>query len=194
MKEADFVMDTRAVYTVHEDGEDFYFYSKYAGGFSYPFEAADYLRGLKDAFRRPRTGKQDVCAAPLLAQMKGTYFFPGTLKDKMLFTEITKEIAENLEKKVPFAVVVDLEQDTVALHFNGKFEELSDLKDVVLTRADPTDSYNGAAFRNDSLSRQMGKTSLSFQQTNERIFRELIQEAAGREQTEGQQMMWGDYE
>lgn len=194
MKEVDFVMDTRAVYTVHEDGEDFYFYSKYAGGFSYPFEAADYLRGLKDAFRRPRTGKQDICAAPLLAQMKGTYFFPGTLKDKMLFTEITKEIAENLEKKVPFAVVVDLEQDTVALHFNGKFEELSDLKDVVLTRADPTDSYNGAAFRNESLSRQMGKTSLSFQQTNERIFRELIQEAAGREQTEGQQMMWGDYE
>ena len=187
-------MDTRAVYTVHENGEDFYFYSKYAGGFSYPFEAADYLRGLKDAFRRPRTGKQDVCAAPLLAQMKGTYFFPGALKDKMLFTEITKEIAENLEKKVPFAVVVDLEQDTVALHFNGKFEELSDLKDVVLTRADPTDSYNGAAFRNESLSRQMGKTSLSFQQTNERIFRELIQEAAGREQTEGQQMMWGDYE
>ena len=112
----------------------------------------------------------------------------------MLFTEITKEIAENLEKKVPFAIAVDLEQDTVAFHFNGKFEELSDLKDVVLTRADPTDSYNGAAFRNDSLSRQMGKTSLSFQQTNERIFRELIQEAAGREQTEGQQMMWGDYE
>lgn len=194
MKEADFVMDTRAVYTVHEDGEDFYFYSKYAGGFSYPFEAADYLRGLKDAFRRPRTEKQDICAAPLLAQMKGTYFFPGALKDKMLFTEITKEIAENLEKKVPFAVVVDLEQDTVALHFNGKFEELSDLTDVVLPRADPTDSYNGAAFRNESLSRQMGKTSLSFQQTNERIFRELIQEAAGREQTEGQQMMWGDYE
>ena len=48
----------------------------------------------------------------------------------MLFTEITKEIAENLEKKVPFAIAVDLEQDTVAFHFNGKFEELSDLKDV----------------------------------------------------------------
>ena len=45
MKEVDFVMDTRAVYTVHEDGEDFYYYSKYAGGFRYPIEADDYLRG-----------------------------------------------------------------------------------------------------------------------------------------------------
>lgn len=62
-------MDTRAVYTVHENGKDFYFYSKYAGGFSYPFEAADYLRGLKDAFRRPRTGKQDICAAPFSTLM-----------------------------------------------------------------------------------------------------------------------------
>ncbi len=187
-------MDTRAVYTVHENGKDFYFYTKYAGGFSYPFEAADYLRGLKDALRRPRTGKQDICAAPLLAQMKGTYFFPDALKDKTLFTEITKELAEDMEKEAPFAIAVDLEQDTVAFHFNDKYEELNDLTDVVLPRADPTDSYNGAAFKNESLSRQMGKTSMTFHQTNERIFRELIQEAAGREQTEGQQMMWGDYE
>ena len=169
-------------------------YSKYAGGFSYPFEEADYLSGLKDALRRPRTGKQDIYAAPLLAQMKGTYFFPDALKDKILFTEITKELAEDMEREAPFAIAVDLEQDTVAFHFNDKYEELNDLTDVVLLRTDSTDSYNGAAFRKESLSRQMGKASVSFHQTNERIFRELIQEVAVREQTEEQQMMWGDYE
>jgi NTP pyrophosphatase (non-canonical NTP hydrolase) len=71
------------------------------------------------------------------------------LKDKILFTEITKELAEDMEKEAPFAIAVDLEQDTVAFHFNDKYEELNDLTDVVLPRADLADSYNGAAFKNE---------------------------------------------
>lgn len=40
-------MSTKAIYTVHERGKDFHFFSKYAGGFSYPFAAANFLSRLK---------------------------------------------------------------------------------------------------------------------------------------------------
>lgn len=188
-------MDTSAVYSIHEDGKEFYFYSKYAGGFSYPFEAAAYLSGLKSALRKPRTGKQDICAAPLLAQMKGTYFFPEALKDELLFQETTKEIAEDLEKEVPFSITVDVNQYTVAFHFNDGFEELEELKDITIPCYEPTDKCSGEYFRNESLARQMGEGSATFVETNEMIFSELIRQAITEQgQIRGQQMMWGYYE
>ena len=30
-------MNTKAIYTVHENGKEHYFFSEHAGGFSYPF-------------------------------------------------------------------------------------------------------------------------------------------------------------
>ena len=188
-------MDTRAVYGIHEDGKEFYFYSKYASGFSYPFEAADYLNGLKNALRKPRTGKQDICVAPLLAQMKGTYFFPEALKDELLFQETTKEIASDLEKDVPFFITVDVNQYTVAFHLNDRFEELEDLEDVTIPCYESTNKYCRGYFLNESLARQMGESSVTFQETNEIIFKELIKQAiADKEQLQDQQMMWGYYE
>ncbi len=188
-------MDTRAVYSIHEDGKEFYFYSKYAGGFSYPFEAAEYLNGLKNALRKPRTGKQDICAAPLLAQMKGTYFFSEALKDELLFQETTKEIAEDLEKEVPFSIIVDVDQYTVAFHFNERLGELADLADITIPCYEPTDKYSGGYFRNESLVRQMGESSAAFDETNEMIFRELIRQAITEQgQVQDQQMTWGYYE
>lgn len=188
-------MDTRAVYIIREDGKEFYFYSKYAGGFSYPFEAADFLVGLKNALQKTRTGKQDICAAPLLVQMKGTYFFPDTLQDELLFTETTKEIAQDMAEHIPFFITVDVERETVAFHFNDRFQELESLADVTLPCSDPENKYSGVYFRNESLARQMGKISRTFQETNEMIFRELIEHAAEEQvQDQSRQTMWGYYE
>lgn len=170
-------MDTSAIYAVREDGKEFYFYSRHAGGFSYPFEAAEYLSGLKNALQKPRIGKQDICVAPLLAQMKGTYFFPDALQDELLFTETTKEIAKDLEKDIPFFITVDVDQYTIAFHFNDRFDELEDLEDITFPCSDPANKCNGGHFRNESLARQMGKVSVAFQETNEMIFRELIKQA-----------------
>ncbi len=168
-------MDTSAIYTIREDGKEFYFYTKYAGGFSYPFEAAAYLGGLKSALRKPRTGKQDICVAPLLAQMKGTYYFPEALKDELLFQETTKEIAGDLEKDVPFFITVDVDQYTVTFHFNDQFEELKDLENITIPCYESTNKYSGGYFTNESLARQMGESGVTFQKTNEMIFRELDQ-------------------
>ena len=40
-------MNTKAIYTVHENGKEHYFFSEHAGGFSYPFAVADFLHSLK---------------------------------------------------------------------------------------------------------------------------------------------------
>ena len=191
-------MDTGAVYTIREDGKEFYFYTKYAGGFSYPFEAAGYLSGLKRALRKPRVGKQDVCVAPLLAQMKGTYFFPDELEDQLLFQETTKEIAEGMKKDVPFHITVDVNQYTVGFHFNDQFEELADLEDITIPCYEPTSKCSGGYFINESLARQKGESDVSFHETNEMIFRELIEQAVMEQgqtpdQTQDQQMAWGYY-
>jgi len=117
---------------------------------------------------------QDICAAPLLAQMKGTCFFPEALKDELLFQKTIKEIAEDLEKEVPFSITVDVGQYTVAFHFNDGFEELEELKDITIPCYEPTDKCSGGYFRNESLAIQMGACSAIFDETNEMIFRELI--------------------
>lgn len=188
-------MDTRAVYIIHEDGKEFYFYTKYAGGFSYPFEAADFLVGLKTMLQKPRIGKQDICVAPLLVQMKGTYFFPDALQDELLFKETTKETAQDMAERIPFFITVDVDRETVAFHFNDRFQELENLTDITLPCLDSENKYSGVYFRNESLARQMGKISKAFQETNEMIFRELIEHAAEEQvQDQSRQTMWGYYE
>ena len=41
-------MNTKAIYTVHENGKEHYFFSEHAGGFSYPFAVADFLHSLNE--------------------------------------------------------------------------------------------------------------------------------------------------
>ena len=46
-------MNTKAIYTVHENGKEHYFFSEHAGGFSYPFAVADFLHSLKGVLNDP---------------------------------------------------------------------------------------------------------------------------------------------
>lgn len=69
-------MNTKAIYTVHENGKEHYFFSEHAGGFSYPFAVADFLHSLKGVLNDPMSPQKGLCVAPMLEQMKGNYLFP----------------------------------------------------------------------------------------------------------------------
>ena len=75
-------MNTKAIYTVHENGKEHYFFSEHAGGFSYPFAVADFLHSLKGVLNDPMSPQKGLCAAPMLEQMKGNYLFPEEIEGK----------------------------------------------------------------------------------------------------------------
>lgn len=52
-------MNTKAIYTVHENGKEHYFFSEHAGGFSYPFAVADFLHSLKGVLNDPMSPQKD---------------------------------------------------------------------------------------------------------------------------------------
>lgn len=172
-------MNTNAVYLILEDGKEFYFHSEFAGGFSYPFEVAGYLNGLKCALQKAEIRKQSICVAPLLAQMKGTCCFPDSLNDTLLFKEVPKErtVVISALKAVPFFVTLDVNKYTVAFHFNEQFEELSRLSDIVFPCFDPKSKYSGGYFTYEALSRQSDTGVVPFHEVYERTFRELIEQA-----------------
>ncbi len=176
----DGAMNTNAVYQIYEQGREFYFYTKYAGGFSYPFEVAGYLRSLKHAIGQSKIWNQDICVAPLLTQMKGTYFFPGPLKKELLFSKITKKTADAEETvaNTPFFIVLDVERYTVEFHFNKRFRELSGLPDITFPCFDPKNKYSGGRFLDEALARQEENGNMPFEEVNEMVFRELIEQAA----------------
>lgn len=183
------MIDTSAIYIIHEDGKEFYFYTKHAGGFSYPFNVARFLRDLKCSLGK-RIGQQDICVAPLLAQMKGNYYFPDALRDKLLFTETTKEISEGMEKDIPFSITLDVDQYTVAFHFNERFKELKSLADITFPCYEPTNRYSGGCFSEESAARQMEKSSLTSVEIDEIVYRELIEQAVEEQgRIQAQQMM-----
>lgn len=84
-------MNTKAIYTVHENGKEHYFFSEHAGGFSYPFAVADFLHSLKGVLNDPMSPQKGLCAAPMLEQTKGNYLFPEEIEGKELFTAVKKE-------------------------------------------------------------------------------------------------------
>lgn len=186
-------MNTNAVYTVCEDGKEFYFHSKYAGGFSYPFEAANYLKGLKNALQRTRIGEQDVLITPLLDQMKANFNFPEELKGEELFESISKDALTEVKwlADTPYFITIDVNKDTVGFHFNERFEELNELGDIEIPVYKPTSKCSGGFIRESSLARQMiEETGESFATANERIFREMIEELCREPKQEmSQQMM-----
>ena len=54
-------MNTKAIYTVHENGKEHYFFSEHAGGFSYPFAVADFLYSLKGVLNDPMSPQKGLC-------------------------------------------------------------------------------------------------------------------------------------
>jgi hypothetical protein len=68
-------MNTKAIYTVHENGKEHYFFSEHAGGFSYPFAVADFLHSLKGVLNDPMSPQKGLYAAPMREQIIAFHLF-----------------------------------------------------------------------------------------------------------------------
>lgn len=141
-------MSTKAIYTVHEKGKDFHFFSEYAGGFSYPFAAANFLNSLKYVLDGAMSPQKNLCVSPLLDQLEGNYRFPEEAKGKKIFyaVEEGKISALASRQEVPFMIEIDMEQDTVSFCFNTECEELQDFCDITLQRNGEPGEFGGTRF------------------------------------------------
>lgn len=192
-------MKTNAIYTIHEKGEEFYFYSEYAGGFGYPFAVADFLHSLNFELSRAPSIQDNLCVAPLLEQMEGDYRFPPELEKERLFTSVEKEklLYEAAKQEVPMAIEIDMEADTVAFHFREGEEELQDLCDVTFPRYQSSEQKYGGYYCSQVLNNLM--ISDMFDERDRRVweqreeaYRHVIQKASQEimeEQSQGVQQM-----
>lgn len=141
-------MSTKAIYIVHERGKDFHFFSEYAGGFSYPFAAANFLSRLKYVLDGAMSPQKNLCVSPLLDQLEGNYRFPEEAKGKKIFyaVEEGKISALASRQEVPFMIEIDMEQDTVSFCFNTECEELQDFCDITLQRNGEPGEFGGTRF------------------------------------------------
>lgn len=120
-------MNTKSIYTIHENEKEFCFSSDYAGGFSYPFLVADFLRmiryGLSQSF-----AQKGLCAAPMLSQMTGDYHFPDELEGRELFQVISTEKAYTmlLNDDISFEIDIDLDNKVINYHFHINDSDLCD--------------------------------------------------------------------
>ena len=160
-------MNTKAIYTVHENGKEHYFFSEHAGGFSYPFAVADFLHSLKGVLNDPMSPQKGLCAAPMLKQMKGNYLFPEEIEGKELFTAVKKEQMFQLavKEQASFGIEMDMEQDTVSFHF----------------REGETEEYSGETFYyaadNVRVKNMMDGIEMPISAENEEAYRSMILEA-----------------
>ncbi|MDE7044865.1 MAG: hypothetical protein K2O97_07590 [Acetatifactor sp.] len=177
-------MNTNAIYTIHEDGKIFYFYSKYAGGFSYPFEVAGYLNSLKYTLQKTKIRDQNIYVSPLLLQMRGTCCFPDALKDTLLFETITEKVspAENTLENIPFLITLDINRYTVTFHFNDHLDEYKNLPDITFPCFEPSDKYSGGRFMEESLSILAESENISFGEDNEKVFQKLVRKAIAEQE------------
>ena len=184
-------MNTEAIYTIHERGKEFYFFSEYAGGFSYPFATADFLNSLKYALDSAMSPQKDLCVSPLLNQMVGDYHFPEEAKDKEIFSAIEKELVFAIAEKneILFSIEIDMEEDTVTFHFKEDCEELKDYSDIVFPRRGEPGEYGGESFYcaadNLKISDMMGGIERPISEANEEAYGEMVKKAV-QEQAEEQ--------
>ena len=163
-------MKTNAIYTIHEKGTDFYFYTEHAGGFGYPFAAADFLHSLKYAIKSSMVSQKNICVSPLLEQMEGDYHFPDELENKRIFTKAEKEHLLKLA-------------DTVSFHFREDEEELQDLCDVTFSRyISREQKYDGSYCRqvldNLMVSDMFDERDRHIWEQQEEAYRHVIQKAS----------------
>ena len=68
-------MNTKAIYTVHENGKEHYFFSEHAGGFSYPFAVADFLHSLKGVLNKKFCLTKDLILLLAVVPLESLFFW-----------------------------------------------------------------------------------------------------------------------
>lgn len=77
-------MNTKAIYTVHENGKEHYFFSEHAGGFSYPFAVADFLHSLKGVLNDPMSPQKTIMCSTNAGTDERQLFVPGRNRGKRI--------------------------------------------------------------------------------------------------------------
>ncbi len=176
-------MSAKAIYTIHERGRDFHFFSEYAGGFSYPFATADYLNRLKYVLDGAMSPQKDLCVSALLDQMTGDYHFPEEVEGKELFSVVAKEqlLVVATKQRVPFGIEIDMEQDTVTFHFREGCKELQDYSDITFPRKGEPGEFGGTRFYcaadNLKISDMMDGSRRTISDINEEAYGKMILKA-----------------
>ena len=124
-------MNTKAVYTVRENNQDYYFFTHYAGGYSSPFATARTLLRMHDALNNDPYIPAPMCAAALLPQLTGDLNYPGEADGWLLFRQLTdSEAAAYIDRNIhgdaiPVHVTIDADRRTVAFEFNPLCKDIS---------------------------------------------------------------------
>ena len=124
-------MNTKAVYTVRENNQDYYFFTHYAGGCSSPFATARTLLRMHDALNNDPYIPAPMCAAALLPQLTGDLNYPGEADGWLLFRQFTdSEAAAYMDRNIhgdaiPVHITIDANRRTVAFEFNPLCRDIS---------------------------------------------------------------------
>lgn len=178
-------MNTKSLYIINENGKTFCFSSDYAGGFSYPFQVADFLEKIQYGLRQSFVQK-GLCVAPMLAQMVGDYHFPDELKGKELFQAITIDKAEAMRQSsvVLFDIDIDMDRGVIGYHFNLEEENLCDVEVPVYGEIS---AHGGKAFRNamdcHMVTDMFRDNNTPLWKLAEQAAKEVIEKAASEQQT-----------
>lgn len=178
-------MKEPAIYTIRQHGLESHFYSYCAGGYSYPFHVADWLKRADFDLNQNRTEGEKLSVAALLPQLTGDYYFPKTAKGLHLFRAIGKsEAAAHLERtapgeRIPFHITLDFDSGIVGFVFNQNCPELA-LPDFELPMIGGHNEFGGAMLLDcavcEELMRCGNESDPYVAEINEDVYERLIRE------------------
>ena len=123
--------NTKAVYEVIQNGEPSYFYTEYAGGFSYPYAAEQSILAAQEELR-------DTAAKEIMTELRGNRDYPQESWGKRLFQELGEQEQKEYEAcyaqsgSIPFKITLDLDSQEIGFIFNQNCEEVNTLPNARL--------------------------------------------------------------
>jgi len=129
-------MNTKAVYTVHENNQDHHFFTYYAGGYSSPFVAARILINIRNELQNKPYIPENICVAGMLTQLTGDTNYREEACGNPLFQQIRdSEAANYLDRnihgdEIPFHITIDMDREKIFFAFNPLCKDIG-LPDMV---------------------------------------------------------------
>lgn len=119
-----------ALYTVIENGQESYFRSYIAGGYSYPFYIYSYAERMAAAVNQ-NYSMGEVSVTEMLPLMKANHNFPENVQGERIFHPLSEIVAAEREAEmqtqdyIPFAITLDFDNNKIGFVFNKNCPELT---------------------------------------------------------------------
>lgn len=119
-----------ALYTVIENGQESYFLSYIAGGYSYPFYIYSYAERMAASINN-NYPMGTVGASEMFPLMKANHNFPEDVQGVRIFQPLSEIVAANREAEmqtmdyIPFAITLDFDNNKIGFVFNKNCPELT---------------------------------------------------------------------